>query len=223
MAKVSRYVSVSMCKICKFCVHKAAISALNPLCAPIKVSLSYHYHRCEHICGQTIHRPPTTPRPACRWPHLKIHVQDRETKLPIADATLNLTNHRNADSSKVKLVIRHTGINGVVENLKFPEENVKVTATADGYESWTEEFNFTCKTGGCNNCEMIKIITLPRLPNDTYCEDVKGSVRIFDAVTNQSLEHVIIDVFKIPLECETELVEATTTTIAAKTMSQTHY
>ena len=48
--------------------------------------------------------------------------------------------------------------------------------------------------------------------------DVKGTVRIFDAITNQTLEQAII-----PLECEipeTDLVEATTT-IASTTLLQT--
>ena len=142
-------------------------------------------------------------------------MQDKNNSLPIADATLSLTNYK-ADQEKVKIVTRHTGENGIVKNIKFAEEHVKVTATAEGYESWTAEFEFTCKHGSCNKCEMVKIIELPKLEEEEFCENVEGSVKIMDSANNKSLANVTIDVYKIPLECALpdldSLVSTTTTT-----------
>jgi hypothetical protein len=199
---------------------KAAVSALNPLCSPIKIYLSYHNHTCHHVCGQTVHRPPTTPKPSCPWPTLKFHVLDQNTSLPIADAALDLTNYRHKNQAKVKVVTHYTGEHGVAKNIRFAEGHVKVTATAEGYESWTAEFEFTCKHGGCNKCEMVKIIELPKLVEETYCENVEGTIRIKDAANNESLAQAMVDVYKIPLECEIPTGEAlvpTTTTEAPNT------
>ena len=128
-------------------------------------------------------------------------MQDQNTSQPIVDATLNITNYKETDLEKVKIVTRYTGENGIVKNIKFAEDHVRVTATAEGYESWTAEFEFTCKNGGCNECEMVKIIKLPKLEEEEYCEDVEGSIKITDSANDESLSNVTIDVYKIPLEC----------------------
>ena len=64
---------------------------------------------------------------------------------------------------------------------------------------------------------MVKIIELPKLVEETYCENVEGTVRIKDAASNESLAQAMVDVYKIPLECEIPtgdaLVPTTTTEV----------
>ena len=180
--------------------------------------MSYQSHTCHNTCGQTVHPTPTTPRPSCPWPTLKFHVQDKNTSLGIAAATLTLTNFRHTDQEKIKIITEQTGENGVWKNIKLKEEHVRVVATAEGYDSWTADFEFTCNNGGCKNCEMVKIIELPKMAeNETFCENVTGSVEIKD-LANNLLANVAVDIYKLPLDCALPPAVTVTTTTTTTTV-----
>ena len=98
-----------------------------------------------------------------------------ETGKPIAGALVKMTTHNPIEVTKIRDVTRKTASDGLVQDSRFIEENIMITASSTGFDEFTKMINFTCEGDKCTNCVWFEQIELNKAePNETTCTDVEN-------------------------------------------------
>ena len=139
-----------------------------------------------------------------------------ETGKPIAGALVNMTTHTPVEVTKIRDVTRKTASDGLVQDSRFIEENIMITASSTGFDEFTKMINFTCEGDKCTNCVWFEQIELNKAePNETTCTDASFKIKFTDSVSKEPIYGAIFDLYRLPLDCPLPEEEVATSTLAA--------
>ena len=133
---------------------------------------------------------------------LQVKVSSAETGKPIAAALVEMTTHNPEDVTKIRDVTRKTASDGLVQDSRFIQEEIKITASANGFDQFTEMINFTCAGDKCVNCVWFEQIELNKAePNETTCTDASFKIKFTDSVSKEPIYGAIFNLYRLPLHC----------------------
>ena len=139
-----------------------------------------------------------------------------ETGKPIAGALVKMTTHNPVEVTKIRDVTRKTASDGLVQDSRFIEENIMITASSTGFDEFTKMINFTCEGDKCTNCVWFEQIELNKAePNETTCTDASFKIKFTDSVSKEPIYGAIFDLYRLPLDCPLPEEEVATSTLAA--------
>ena len=132
----------------------------------------------------------------------QVKVSSAETGKPIAAALVEMTTHNPEDVTKIRDVTRKTASDGLVQDSRFIQEEIKITASANGFDQFTEMINFTCAGDKCVNCVWFEQIELNKAePNETTCTDASFKIKFTDSVSKEPIYGAIFNLYRLPLHC----------------------
>ena len=136
-----------------------------------------------------------------------------ETGKPIAGALVKMTTHNPVEVTKIRDVTRKTASDGLVQDSRFIEENIMITASSTGFDEFTKMINFTCEGDKCTNCVWFEQIELNKAePNETTCTDASFKIKFTDSVSKEPIYGAIFDLYRLPLDCPLPEEEVATPT-----------
>ena len=139
-----------------------------------------------------------------------------ETGKPIANSLVKMTTHNPIEVTKIRDVTRKTASDGLVQDSRFIQEDIKITASAAGFDTFTKMINFTCEEDKCVNCVWFEQIELNKAePNETTCTDASFKIKFTDSVSKEPIYGAIFDLYRLPLDCPLPEEEVATSTLAA--------
>ena len=186
----------------------AAVSAINPLCAPLQVYMKYSTTVCEHTCGVKTYRPTTPKPPSCSGPPtLKVRVRSDKTGHGIPGVQVTMQTENPVPIAKFKSTIKTTGSDGRVEDVRFPREEIKITSQVDGFDTFVQVVDlFT-------SCFLeVEVSLSPVMPNTT-CTNVPAKFKFVDSVSQKTIPQVMFDVYKLPMGCPAPKEDTPLTTV----------
>ena len=113
-----------------------------------------------------------------------------------------MTTHNPVDVTKIRDVTRKTASDGLVQDSRFIQEDIKITASATGFDAFSKMINFTCEGDKCVNCVWFEQIELNKAePNETTCTDASFKIKFTDSVSEEPIYGATFDLFRLPLHC----------------------
>ena len=139
-----------------------------------------------------------------------------ETGKPIANSLVKMTTHNPIEVTKIRDVTRKTASDGLVQDSRFIQEDIKITASAAGFDTFTKMINFTCEEDKCVNCVWFEQIELNKAePNETTCTDASFKIKFTDSVSGKPIYGATFDIYRLPLHCPVPEEEVPTSSPAA--------
>ena len=125
-----------------------------------------------------------------------------ETGKPIAGALVKMVTHNPVEVTRVRDVTRKTASDGLVQDSRFIQEEIKITASANGFDEFTKMINFTCAGDKCVNCVWLEQIELNKAePNETTCTDANFKIKFADSVSREPIYGATFDLYRLPMHC----------------------
>ena len=143
-----------------------------------------------------------------------------ETGKPIAGALVKMTTHNPVDVTKIRDVTRKTASDGLAQDSRFIQEDIKITASAAGFDEFSKMINFTCEGDKCVNCVWFEQLELNKAePNETTCTDASFKIKFTDSVSREPIYGATFDLYRLPLHCPLPEEEAPTSSPAVAATS----
>ena len=142
------------------------------------------------------------------------------TGKPIAGALVKMITHNPVDMTKIRDIKRKTASDGLVQDSRFIQEDIMITASAAGFDEFSKMINFTCEEDKCVNCVWFEQIELNEAePIETTCTDASFKIKFTDSVSREPIYGATFDLYRLPLHCPLPEEEVPTSSPAAAATS----